>query len=137
MHILFHPSYRTVFLFEVHILIDPIISIYYRFLFCLWIRLSKPLDEVIVYPIPALLYLVKNLLQVSRGNHVFILVVTIPLVFLIVEIWLMHIFHFYVAVYEARVRFGTRVRVRVRVRDSAIFEKGGCGCGRTRRLKNY
>ena len=39
--------------------------------------------------------------------------------------------------YEARVRFGTRVRVRVRVRDSAIFEKGGCGCGRTRRLKNY
>ena len=37
--------------------------------------------------------------------------------------------------YEARVRFGTRVRVRVR--DSAIFEKGGCGCGRTRRLKNY
>ena len=98
MHILFHPSYITVFLFEVHILIDPIISIYYRFLFCLWIRLSKPLDEVIVYPIPALLYLVKNLLQVSRGNHVFILVVTIPLVFLIVEIWLMHIFHFYVAV---------------------------------------
>ena len=35
--------------------------------------------------------------------------------------------------YEAWVRFGTRVRVR----DSAIFEKGGCGCGRTRRLKNY
>ena len=44
-----------------------------------------------------------------------------------------------VQIYEARVRFGTRVRVRVRmrVRDSAIFEKGGCGCGRTRRLKNY
>ena len=39
--------------------------------------------------------------------------------------------------YEARVRFETRVRVRVRVRDSAIFEKSGCGCGRTRRLKNY
>ena len=39
--------------------------------------------------------------------------------------------------YEARVRFGTRVRVRVRVWDSAIFEKGGCGCGKTRRLKNY
>ena len=37
--------------------------------------------------------------------------------------------------YEARVRFGTRVRVRVR--DSAIFEKVGCGCGGTRRLKNY
>ena len=35
--------------------------------------------------------------------------------------------------YEARVRFGTRVWVR----DSAIFEKGGCECGRTRRLKNY
>ena len=35
--------------------------------------------------------------------------------------------------YEAQVRFGTRVRVR----DSAIFEKGGCGCARTRRLKNY
>ena len=35
--------------------------------------------------------------------------------------------------YVARVRFGTRVRVR----DSAIFEKGGCGCGGTRRLKNY
>ena len=34
---------------------------------------------------------------------------------------------------EARVRFRTQVRVR----DSAIFEKGGCGCGRTRRLKNY
>ena len=26
---------------------------------------------------------------------------------------------------------------RVRVRDLAIFEKGGCGCGGTRRLKNY
>ena len=41
--------------------------------------------------------------------------------------------------YVARVRFGirVRVRVRVRVRDSAIFEKGGCGCGGTRRLKNY
>ena len=38
--------------------------------------------------------------------------------------------------YEARVRFGTRVRVRVRVRDSAIFEKIGCGCSGTRRLKN-
>ena len=35
--------------------------------------------------------------------------------------------------YEARVRFGTRVRVR----DSAIFEKVECGCGGTRRLKNY
>ena len=39
--------------------------------------------------------------------------------------------------YEARVRFGTWVRVRVRVRDLAIFEKVGCGCGGTRRLKNY
>ena len=39
--------------------------------------------------------------------------------------------------YVARVRFGIRVRVRVRVRDSAIFEKGRCGCGGTRRLKNY
>ena len=39
--------------------------------------------------------------------------------------------------YVARVRFGIRVRVRMRVRDSAIFEKGGCGCGRTQRLKNY
>ena len=39
--------------------------------------------------------------------------------------------------YEARVRFETRVRVRVRVRDSAIFKKGGCGCGGTRQLKNY
>ena len=36
--------------------------------------------------------------------------------------------------YVARVRFG--IRVRVRVRDSAIFEKGGCGCGGTRQLKN-
>ena len=35
--------------------------------------------------------------------------------------------------YEVRVRFGTRVRMR----DSAIFEKGGCGCGGTQRLKNY
>ena len=39
--------------------------------------------------------------------------------------------------YVARVRLGIRVRVRMRVRDSAIFEKGGCGCGGTRRLKNY
>ena len=41
--------------------------------------------------------------------------------------------------YVARVRFGiwVRVRVRMRVRDSAIFEKGGCRCGGTRRLKNY
>ena len=38
--------------------------------------------------------------------------------------------------YVARVRFGIRVRVRVRVRDLAIFEKGGCGCGGPRRLKN-
>ena len=38
--------------------------------------------------------------------------------------------------YVARVRFGIQVRVRVRVRDSAIFEKGGCRCGGTRRLKN-
>ena len=35
--------------------------------------------------------------------------------------------------YVARVHFG----IRVRVRDSAIFEKGGCRCGGTRRLKNY
>ena len=35
--------------------------------------------------------------------------------------------------YVARVRFG----IRVRVRDSAIFEKGGCGCSGTRQLKNY
>ena len=35
--------------------------------------------------------------------------------------------------YEVRVRFGTRVRVR----DSAIFEKDGCRCEGTRRLKNY
>ena len=39
--------------------------------------------------------------------------------------------------YVARVRLGIRVRVRMRVRDSAIFEKGGCRCGRTQRLKNY
>ena len=37
--------------------------------------------------------------------------------------------------YEAWVRFGTRVQVQVR--DSAIPEKVGCGCGGTRRLKNY
>ena len=36
--------------------------------------------------------------------------------------------------YVARVRFG--IRVRVQVRDSAIFEKGRCGCGGTRQLKN-
>ena len=43
--------------------------------------------------------------------------------------------YYFVISYEARVRFG----IRVRVRDSAIFEKGGCGCGcgRTRQLKNY
>ena len=40
-------------------------------------------------------------------------------------------------IYEARVHFGTRVPVPVLVRDSAIFEKVGCGCGGTRRLKNY
>ena len=34
-------------------------------------------------------------------------------------------------IYEAQVRFGTWVRVR----DLAIFEKVGCGCGGTRRLK--
>ena len=39
--------------------------------------------------------------------------------------------------YVAQVRFGIRMRVQVRVRDSAIFEKEGCGCGRTQRLKNY
>ena len=39
-----------------------------------------------------------------------------------------------VFIYVARVRFG--IRVRVRVRDSAIFEKDGCGCGGTQRLKN-
>ncbi|KAM4097827.1 hypothetical protein ACJW30_07G031500 [Castanea mollissima] len=32
-------------------------------------RLSTTLDEVIVYPIPALLYLVKNLIQGSRVLH--------------------------------------------------------------------
>ena len=31
--------------------------------------------------------------------------------------------------YEAWVCFRIRVRVRVQVRDSAIFEKIGCGCG--------
>ena len=36
-------------------------------------------------------------------------------------------------IYVARVCFRTRVWVR----DSAIFEKVGCGCGGTRRLKNY
>ena len=45
--------------------------------------------------------------------------------------------NFIVMGYEAQVRFGTQVWVRVWVRDSAIFEKGGCGCGGTRRLKNY
>ena len=39
--------------------------------------------------------------------------------------------------YVARMRFGIRVWVWMRVRDLAIFEKGGCGCGETRRLKNY
>ena len=38
---------------------------------------------------------------------------------------------------EARVRFEIRVlvRVRVRVRDSAIFEKGGCGVRRDSAIK--
>jgi len=35
--------------------------------------------------------------------------------------------------YVARVRFGTRVQVR----DSVVFEKIGCWCGGTQRLKNY
>lgn len=34
----------------------------------LFIRLSSSLDEVIVFPIPAALYLVKNLLQVGCGS---------------------------------------------------------------------
>ena len=38
-----------------------------------------------------------------------------------------------VLIYEARVCFGTQVRVR----NSVIFEKCGCGCGGTWRLKNY
>lgn len=33
-------------------------------------RLTTTLDEVIVYPIPAALYLVKNLLQVGGGNGI-------------------------------------------------------------------
>ena len=37
--------------------------------------------------------------------------------------------------YEARVHF--RTQVQMRVRDSAIFEKSGCGCGGTQQLKNY
>ena len=37
--------------------------------------------------------------------------------------------------YVARVHFG--IRMWVRVRDLVIFEKGGCGCDGTRRLKNY
>ena len=43
-----------------------------------------------------------------------------------------------IGTYVAQVRFGIRVwvRVRVRVQDSAIFEKGGCGCSENRRLKN-
>ena len=44
-----------------------------------------------------------------------------------------------VIIYVAWVRFGiwVQVRVRVRVQDSAIFEKGRCGCGETQQLKNY
>ena len=38
-------------------------------------------------------------------------------------------------IYEVQVRVGTRVWVRVW--DLAIFEKVGCRCGRTQRLKNY
>ena len=97
-HFVSSQLYNCVFIWSSHSYRSNHIYFYYHFLFCLWIRLSKPLDEVIVYPIPTLLYLVKNQLQVSRGNHVFILVVTIPLVFLTVEIWLMHILHFYVAI---------------------------------------
>lgn len=37
----------------------------------LWLRLSSSLDEVIVFPIPAALYLVKNLLQVCYGSFLF------------------------------------------------------------------
>ena len=36
---------------------------------------------------------------------------------------------------EARVHF--RIRTQVWVRDSAIFEKVGCGCGEMRQLKHY
>lgn len=35
------------------------------FPYCCHVRLSTTVDEVSVYPIPAALYLVKNLLQVS------------------------------------------------------------------------
>lgn len=48
------------------------------------IRLSTTLDEVIVYPIPAALYLVKNLLQVGFC----FLSVSTSLVFLLPEMWL-------------------------------------------------
>ena len=51
--------------------------------------------------------------------------------------WFLQEYQRWVAAYEAQVRFGPRVWVPVRVRDSAIFEKGGCGCGGTQRLKNY
>lgn len=48
----------------------PLVFCYIYFLFCVPanIRLSTTLDEVSVYPIPAALYLVKNLLQVSFSS---------------------------------------------------------------------
>ena len=48
---------------------------------------------------------------------------------------LFNLIYMIILAYEAQVHFGTRVRVRVR--DSAIFGKGGCGCGGTQRLKKY
>lgn len=52
-----------------------IIEAYFYFLFqllsCCGTRLSTTLDEVIVYPIPAVLYLVKNLLQVESDSCLF------------------------------------------------------------------
>lgn len=54
---------------------DDLIEAYFNFLFQLLsscgTRLSTTLDEVIVYPIPAVLYLVKNLLQVESDSCLF------------------------------------------------------------------
>jgi hypothetical protein len=64
---------------------------------CRWTRLNTTLDEVIVFPIPAALYLVKNLLQV--GCVFSLLEITIPFVFLLPKIWLCVFFVFLLQYY--------------------------------------
>lgn len=52
-------------------IIEANFNFLFQLLSCCGTRLSTTLDEVIVYPIPAVLYLVKNLLQVESDSCLF------------------------------------------------------------------